>query len=173
MIRESSVTSMLPPQTITAVCSAFSVVFFWSSAASAVAPAPSASVFSRSSSTRIAEAISSSSTVTISSTYSLDHGKRHIAGAPHRDAIGDRRRRLQRHRMMLLDRRSHRRQPRGLHADHANLGSRFLDGAGNPADQPAAANRHDHSLQAPEPAPAAPARSFPARPSRPGRRRDG
>ncbi len=74
-MRDSNVTSMLPPHTSTAVrIPGDSVVRRCSSAARPVAPAPSASVFSRSSRTRMAAAISSSSTVTISSTYFCTSG---------------------------------------------------------------------------------------------------
>ena len=66
MIRESTLTSMLPPEmTQTTFCSGSSVTpsFFCSRAAAAAGgPAPSATVFSRSIKSRIALAISSSST---------------------------------------------------------------------------------------------------------------
>ena len=70
-------------------------------AASAGAPAPSASVFSRSSSVRIAEAISSSFDCDDLVDVALHDGECDLARATHCDAVGDRRRRLERHRMML------------------------------------------------------------------------
>ena len=55
------------------------------------APAPSASIFVRSSSTTIARAMASSLTVMMSSTYLRDDRERPLRGTAHRDAVGDRR----------------------------------------------------------------------------------
>ena len=70
MTRERVVTSTLPPETTHTVLPAVVSTFLNMHAATGVAPAPSATVFCTSIKARMAEAISSSRTVTISSTYS-------------------------------------------------------------------------------------------------------
>ena len=95
----------------------------------------------------MALAISSSSTVTISSTYFATSGK--VISPARRTAIpsamveaGGMVTML-----MLLDGQQHGRQARRLHADDFYLGTQLLDGAGHAGDQSAAANRHDDSFQ--------------------------
>jgi len=70
-----------------------------------------------------------------------------LARASDSNAIGNRRRRLQRHGMMRLNRIPHRRQPRRLHANHAHARLYLLHRTRNTTNQPASANRHHHRLQ--------------------------
>ena len=75
MMRERVVTSTLPPETRQTVFRPSVFTLPNMQAATGVAPAPSATVFCSSISARMAEAISSSVTVTTSSTYSLQRAK--------------------------------------------------------------------------------------------------
>ena len=75
MMRESMVTSMLPPESTSATRRPASPSGRLSSAASGAAPAPSTTVFSISSRSRIALASSSSFTVTTSSAYRAARSK--------------------------------------------------------------------------------------------------
>ena len=91
-------------------------------------------------------AISSSSTVTISSTYFWTKGKSAVAGPADGDAVGDGRGRRQGHRFAFRHRGLHRRQPAGLHSDDPDFRICFLDGAGDATDQAAAADGDHHRL---------------------------
>ena len=113
-------------------------------AATPTAPAPSTTSFARSISSTIASAVSSSLTTTTSSTQRCDERQRDAAGALDRDAVGDRRGRVDGERGAGGERGRERRARGDLHADDRDLGARELDHAGDAGDQAAAADRHDH-----------------------------
>ena len=143
-IESSSPGSTLPPDRIaTVVPPAAGATWPPSSAATPTAPAPSTTSLQRSSSTTIASATSSSSTTAIPSSHSPSSGEREVAGPLDRDPVGDRQRRLGRHRPPLLQRGRERGAGGDLHADDLDLRPRRLDRDRDPGGQPAAADRHD------------------------------
>ena len=141
------------------------------SAARPTAPAPSTTVFSISSSIRIACSMSSSETRTTSSTSVADHRQGQRAGRLDADAVGDRR--LAALAVLAVLGVPGRREALGLHADDADAGPERPGRGGHAGDQAAAADRAPPACRSPAAAPASRARPCPGRRSRRGRRRDG
>ena len=77
----------------------------------------------------------------------LDQRKRDGARGANRDAVRNGVLRRQGNRRAVLERRLHRRQLRGLHADDPDLWIGFLDGAGDARNQSSTAHGDDESVE--------------------------
>ena len=82
----------------------------------------------------------------MSSTYFWTRRQSAVAGAANRNAVGNGGGRGQGHGFACGDRCLHRGQPRRLHSNDLDFRIRFLDGAGDAADQSASANGDHHRL---------------------------
>ncbi len=147
MMRESSVTSMLPPQTSTAT-------FFPDQRQFAVDESRNrrrASAFGQSffafqqQQDGVGDFFFFDGNDVVHILLNQRQGA--LAGAPDGDAIGDGRGRHERHRLALRDRNFHGRQARRLHPENLNLRVRLFQRAGDAADQPAAADRNDDRFE--------------------------
>ena len=147
MIFESRVTSMLPPQTRTAVRWPLRVVFFWSRAARAAAPAPSA----RSLLALEQDEDGAGDFLFVDGDELVDilRNQREgaVAGAADGDAIGDGGLGGDGDRVAGLAGSQHRGEALGLDADDAGFWMALLDGAGDTADEPAAADGDDDGFE--------------------------
>ena len=142
-IAASRPASTLPPDsTITVRPEGAGVTRPLSSAATPTAPPPSTTSFERSSSQTIASATSSSPTTTMSSTQRCDERQRQLARPLDRDPVGDRRARLERDRSVpTIESGNGAQASTWTPITRAEGGA--LDDAGDPGDQPAAADRDD------------------------------